>query len=675
MAMFSLANRVVAWWVLLLFGQCVWAQSPGGVVTVPPAPGDSIFGSRVVEVGQSIELRTSLSSFDAQSFQWKKDGVTIAAATAHSFSVPAATPADEGTYSVITIYVKSGLEIVSSVYVTVKPPSAPRITSLRHTDPVPYIGQGWIPFEFETAGSFPQNYQWLRNGTPITGATQKQFSLAAVKPADEGDYSVAISNAFGEITSVGEKLTVLPAVLPVLSRASDTFRPYNEGTTLDFTAPQIRFGSAPFRYQWEKDGVPLPGATGERLVIQRAIYADSGDYRVVVSNAAGAVASELYRRPMSGPDSDLAIVTIPTDKTVAAGSTAVFSVTVRGFPLPDYQWRRNGLKLAGATTATLVIKNTTAADTGSYDCIVSNSRNLLTTSPSNLTIRTNIATTADVGRLVNLSVLSTAGAGGNSLTLGAVIGPPEKTGPLSVVARAVGPTLGLAPFGLPGVLPDPLLTVNTAGRSLPLASNDNWGDAPATAAAFAAVGAFALPVSSLDSAYVSPAPGLGAGSYTIQVAGKGGSSGSVLAELYDASGPTRTATTPRLINLSTLSKIDSGATLSVGFVIGGLTARTVLVRAIGPTLGASFGMSSVLPSPTLELFDNNAAVKISDNNDWSGHRESSPVATSVGAFALAGLTTRDAVILATLSPGTYSARVGDANSAAGTVIVEIYEVP
>jgi hypothetical protein len=48
---------------------------------------------------------------------------------------------------------------------------------------------------------------------------------------------------------------------------------------------------------------------------------------------------------------------------------------------------------------------------------------------------------------------------------------------------------------------------------------------------------------------------------------------------------------------------------------------------------------------------------------------------SVGAFALAGTTTKDAVLLLTLPPGAYSARVSDTAGAPGTAIVEIYEVP
>jgi hypothetical protein len=50
-------------------------------------------------------------------------------------------------------------------------------------------------------------------------------------------------------------------------------------------------------------------------------------------------------------------------------------------------------------------------------------------------------------------------------------------------------------------------------------------------------------------------------------------------------------------------------------------------------------------------------------------------AASVGAFALADTATKDAVLLVTLAPGAYSARVSGVGASAGTAIVEVYELP
>jgi hypothetical protein len=57
----------------------------------------------------------------------------------------------------------------------------------------------------------------------------------------------------------------------------------------------------------------------------------------------------------------------------------------------------------------------------------------------------------------------------------------------------------------------------------------------------------------------------------------------------------------------------------MGFVLGGSTPTKVLVRAIGPTLGA-FGVPGTVVDPQLALF-NSASAKIGENHDWGGTAE------------------------------------------------------
>ena len=364
--------------------------------------------------------------------------------------------------------------------------------------------------------------------------------------------------------------------------------------------------------------------------------------------------------------------TQPVAQTVAAGSTVVFNAAALG--APTFQWRRNGTVIPGATSATLVLPAATAANAGTYTVAASNGSGSATSEAVQLAL--NGATATEVGRLVNLSILTTAGTGAKILTVGASVGPLSFTGKLPLVMRGVGPSLKDF-FGITGALGDPTLTVFAAGNAAALAENDNWGsaDAAALAAVFRSVGAFDLTPGSLDSAFASLTPGLGVGGYTVQVAGKGTASGTVIAEIYDAAGSARTAATPRLVNLSTRALLDAGAELRVGFVLRGLSARTVLVRAVGPSLGA-LGVTGTMTDPTLELFDNdNGGKKIGENDNWGGDAQIVAVANAVGAFALSGADTKDAVLLVTLPAGAYSARLSGAGGVGGTAIVEVYEVP
>ena len=125
-----------------------------------------------------------------------------------------------------------------------------------------------------------------------------------------------------------------------------------------------------------------------------------------------------------------------------------------------------------------------------------------------------------------------------------------------------------------------------------------------------------------------------------------------------------------LMNLSTRATLAAGGVLNPGFVIGGDTSRRVLLRAVGPGLGA-FGVTGVLANPALRLF--NGSLQVASNNGWDGTAELSATFARVGAFGLpAG--SRDAVLLVTLAPGAYTATVQGAAGEGGEVLVEVYFV-
>lgn len=356
----------------------------------------------------------------------------------------------------------------------------------------------------------------------------------------------------------------------------------------------------------------------------------------------------------------------PASQEVAVGSTVVLQAPAAG--ATSYQWRHNGGEIVGATSSSLVISRATAADAGTYHSTAVNSIGSVNSAPALLTV-TN-APEPEVGRLANLSVLTSAGAGDRMLTVGAVIGPAEPRGAaLPLVVRAVGPTLEPA-FGVAGVLADPVMSLLAAGVTQPLASNDNWGGGAELAVAFAGVGAFELPSASRDAAIARLVPPLPVGDYTVQVSGQGGAQGLVLAEMYDAAGIQRTATTPRLVNLSVLKQLEAGETLTAGFVLQGRTARTVLIRAIGPGLQI-FGVGNPMADPTLALFS--GQTKIAQNDNWGGELHLGSLGDAVGAFQVTNAFSADAMLALTLAPGNYTAQVSGV-SGGGNVIVEVYEV-
>lgn len=452
------------------------------------------------------------------------------------------------------------------------------------------------------------------------------------------------------------------------------------GTTVLST---LAVGSLPIRYQWRRNGINLAnggrvdGATGATLSLRGAVPNDTGSYDVVITNSVGSVTST--RALLNVVPAAPIVTTQPSSKEVTAGTAALLTVETIGTAPFTYQWAKDGINLGGATSATYTIASVTPTDAGRYTVVVTNSLGSVTSAGASLTV-----VVPNPGRLINLSILAPIAAG-ETMTLGTVLGGAGTSGTKALVVRAAGPAL--TQLGVTGVLPDPTMTLNntSASPAIVVAANNDWGGNTPLGTAFAQVGAFPYASSgSKDAGMFQPA--LASASYTVQVSDTTTTgSGTVIAEIYEATPNTSfTTTTPRLINVSVLKQIAAGATLTAGFVIGGSTNKTVLVRAIGPTLGlAPFNIGGVMADPKLELFNNTTSAKINENNDWS-----TPVApatttaaqliaafTSVGAFQLANTATKDAVLLVTLAPGEYSARVNGFNGGGGTAIVEIYEVP
>ena len=269
-------------------------------------------------------------------------------------------------------------------------------------------------------------------------------------------------------------------------------------------------------------------------------------------------------------------------------------------------------------------------------------------------------------RLSNLAILSDIAAAGDSFTLGYVVGGAGTTGSKALLIRAAGPSL--VPLRVPSPLADPQLEFFSGSNKT--GENDNWGGTPALTAAIAAYTGFpfASPAS-LDAAALANVP---SGDNSVRVSATGSGTGRVVAELYDVTpNASFLATTPRLVNVSVLKHLGTG--LIAGFVIGGTGSKTVLIRAVGPTIGsAPFEVPGAVADPQLGLFS--GQTNIGSNDNWGGTAALSAAFSQVGAFPLpAG--SRDAALLVTLQPGAYTVQVSGVGGTTGVAIVEIYEVP
>jgi len=157
------------------------------------------------------------------------------------------------------------------------------------------------------------------------------------------------------------------------------------------------------------------------------------------------------------------------------------------------------------------------------------------------------------------------------------------------------------------------------------------------------------------------------GNYTAILRGK--SNGFGLVEIYDITG-TRLS---KFVNISPRANIepeDNGA-LIAGFIVQAPedhvgTPQTVLIRALGPSLSDS-GVPGALANPTIDLYRGSDLIVSNDN--WKSDNESAIEATGIPPA-----NDKEAAILVTLDPGSYTAVIRGKDNSTGVALVEVYQV-
>lgn len=146
-----------------------------------------------------------------------------------------------------------------------------------------------VTFSVVATGTEPLSYQWAKEGADLVGQTGSSLVLAKVTLAAGGNYSVKISNGGGTVISQNAVLTVKPLVLPPVITTQPVSQEVAAGSPVTFSV--VATGTAPLKYQWQKNGLDISGATTSTLAFGAVSAADVGTYTVVVSNGAGSTTS------------------------------------------------------------------------------------------------------------------------------------------------------------------------------------------------------------------------------------------------------------------------------------------------------------------------------------------------------------------------------------------------
>lgn len=121
-------------------------------------------------------------------------------------------------------------------------------------------------------------------------------------------------------------------------------------------------------------------------------------------------------------------------------------------------------------------------------------------------------------------------------------------------------------------------------------------------------------------------------------------------------------------NISTRMRVGSGDNAMIaGFIIAGSQSKKVIIRGMGPSLGA-VGVQGALTDPFLELHDGTGAI-IATNDNW----QQAPNTNEIPSGFAPG-DPRESVIVTTLMPGSYTAVVRGAHGETGVGIAETYDL-
>ncbi len=326
------------------------------------------------------------------------------------------------------------------------------------------------------------SYQWRFNGTALPGATASAYTIPAAGPSSNGNYTVDVTNSAGSATSAAATLTAAPAANPG--------RLINLSVLTDIAA--------------SGDSFTLGYVVGGN--------ASLGAKPLVIRAAGPSLGALGVPATLADPKLETFAGSTKTGENDNWGGSAQLTAALAAVGAFPYT--------GPASLDSAVSTNITTRDNSVAVAAVGPGTGKVIAEVYDATPAANFSTLTP--RLLNVSVRKHLGTG---LTAGFVLGG---SAPTKVLIRAVGP--GLAAFGVEGTVADPQLTLFNSS-STRIDANDNWGGTAALTAAFASVGAFALPgATSRDAALlVTLPPGL----YSVEVTGVANTTGTALVEVYE----------------------------------------------------------------------------------------------------------------------------------------------
>ncbi|MBW4039730.1 MAG: hypothetical protein HIU91_12850 [Acidobacteria bacterium] len=484
-------------------------------------------------------------------------------------------------------------------------------------------------FSVTADGTAPLSYQWSENGVALKGANGASYTTPATTGTDNGAvFSVTVTNAVGGASSASAMLTV---ELPPAIVTPPANQVVTAGQMTTFTVGAT--GTGPLAYQWYRNGVAIPGATGASYSTMTSGNDNGAIFTAVVTNMAGTVTTYTATLTVNVPPT---ITLQPVSDTVDAGRTATYRAAATGTAPITYQWYRSGVAIPGATGSAYTTAATVSGDSGaSFTVVAANVAGTVSSAAAGLTV--------NVGPTFTLQPQSQTITAGQTATLSAAV---TGTGPITYQWYLNGAAIGGATANF---YTTPALAGTNSGSAYTVTATNVAGSTTSVAAVLTvnvvptiAVQPVAQTVTVGQPAVFSVAA-TGTGPLTYQWYRSGGVIAGATQSSYT------TAATSSEDSGATFSVIVSNAAGSVTSVVAGLTVNTPPSITIQPTAA-----TVTLGQPA--TFFTAATGTAPLNYQWYD-----------GGVAIAGATSRYYTTAATVSGSNGSAYTVVVTNAAGSV--------
>ncbi len=359
------------------YGRGVWELA--GSVTPPTGPTISVHPqNQTVTAPATALFSVSATGTGTLTYQWQKNGADIALANASSYTTPATSPADDGAQFRVRVTDSAGSLYSNAATLTVVSCGGGGTTQILQNEGFENGTSPWVAFDpsmFQPSGtggavSHGGGFMgWVGTwDTPTTDYLYQTVTIPSNATAAQLSFYLTIGNFSATPTSVANVMT-----LKLRTSSGIDITPLATWNNTQANYPTYAL-QGPYN---------LLAYKGQTVQVYFTSVQPGG-----ANSGTGFLLDDFTLNVTTGSTSTQPVIsTHPASQTLTVGQSATFTVATSAGTAPlTYQWRKNTVAIPGATLATYTIPSAQVADSGSYDCQVSNCAGTATSNAATLTV-------------------------------------------------------------------------------------------------------------------------------------------------------------------------------------------------------------------------------------------------------------------------------------------------